>query len=72
AALAARGVRTPDVPAQIDGTIAAMAGASDEAVRRDWERFRRLYFDRVPDPAREAPFRARLSARRGAVNAPDE
>jgi hypothetical protein len=61
AALAARGVRTPDVPGQIDRTIAAMAGASDETVRRDWERFRRLYFDRVPDPARAAPFRARLS-----------
>lgn len=72
AALAARGVHTPDVPAQIDRTIAAMAGASDETVRRDWERFRRLYFDRVPDPAREAPFRARLSARRPAVNAPGE
>jgi arabinofuranosyltransferase len=62
AALAARGVRTPDVPGQIDRYLAAMAGVPDPTVRRDWERFRRLYFDRVPDPAREAPFRARLGA----------
>ena len=60
AALAARGVHTPDVPGQIDRYLAAMAGVPDAAVRRDWEKFRRLYFDRVPDPAREAPFRARL------------
>jgi len=62
AALAARGVRTPDVPGQIDSYVAAMTGVPDPTVRRDWERFRRLYFDRVPDPAREAPFRARLGA----------
>jgi hypothetical protein len=60
AALAARGVRVPDVPGQIDRYTAAMAGTSDEVVRRDWQRFRRLYFDRVPDARREAPFRARL------------
>jgi hypothetical protein len=53
-------VHTPDVPGQIDRYLAAMAGVPDAAVRRDWEKFRRLYFDRVPDPAREAPFRARL------------
>jgi len=50
----------PDVPGQIDRAIAAMAARSDAEVRRDWERYRRLYFDRVPDPAREAPFRTRL------------
>ena len=60
AALAARGVHVPDVPAQIDAYIAGMAGRSDADVRRDFERFRRLYFDRTPDPARELPFRARL------------
>ena len=60
AALRARGVAVPDVPAQIDRIIAAMPGRTDADVRRDWERYRRLYFDRVPDPAREAPFRARL------------
>jgi hypothetical protein len=60
AALRARGVAVPDVPAQIDRAIAALPGRSDADVRRDWERYRRLYFDRVPDPAREAPFRARL------------
>jgi hypothetical protein len=60
AALAARGVRVPDVPAQIDAYIAGMASRSDADVRRDFERFRRLYFDRTPDPAREQPFRARL------------
>jgi hypothetical protein len=60
AALAARGVHVPDVPAQIDRYLSTMAGLPDDVVRRDWERFRRLYFDRVPDPAREAPFRARL------------
>ena len=59
-ALRARGVRTPDVPGQIDRYTAEMAGLADQAVRSDWERFRRLYFDRVPDPVREAPFRARL------------
>jgi hypothetical protein len=53
-------VRVPDVPAQIDRYLAAMASLSDEVVRRDRERFRRLYFDRVPDPARAAAFRARL------------
>lgn len=63
AALAARGVRVPDVPAQIDRYLAGMAGLPDATVRRDWERFRRLYFDRVPDPARELPFRARLADR---------
>jgi hypothetical protein len=60
AALAARGVRVPDVPSQIDQYIATMAGRLDDIVRRDWERYRRLYFDRVPDPARAAAFRARL------------
>jgi hypothetical protein len=60
AQLAARGARVPDVPGQIDRYIAAMPGTPDPVVRRDWERFRRLYFDRVPDPGREAPFRARL------------
>ena len=60
AALAARGVRVPDVPGQIDRYTAAMAGAPDDVVRRDWQRFRRLYFDRVPDPVREAAFRVRL------------
>ncbi|HMG57901.1 MAG TPA: hypothetical protein VK601_30575, partial [Kofleriaceae bacterium] len=59
-ALAARGARIPDVPGQIDQYIAGMAERSDEVVRRDWNRFRRLYFDRAPDPARERPFRARL------------
>ncbi|HEX3480336.1 MAG TPA: hypothetical protein VHT91_35200 [Kofleriaceae bacterium] len=60
AALAARGVRVPDVPAQIDAYLAGIATRSDAEVRRDLERFRRLYFDRTPDPAREQPFRARL------------
>jgi hypothetical protein len=59
AALAARGVHVPDVPAQIDAYTAAIAGRSDDAVRRDWERFRRLYFDRTPDPARAGPFHRR-------------
>jgi arabinofuranosyltransferase len=59
-ALRARGVAVPDVPGQIDRYIAALDQRSDADVRRDWERFRRLYFDRVSDPAREAPFRARL------------
>jgi hypothetical protein len=59
-ALRARGVRVPDVPGQIDRYLAELATLPDEAVRTDWERFRRLYFDRVADPAREAPFRARL------------
>jgi hypothetical protein len=60
AALAARGARVPDVPAQIDAYMAGMASRSDADVRRTWERYRRLYFDRTPDPAREQPFRQRL------------
>lgn len=60
AALGARGVRVPDVPGQIDRYLAGMASLSDDVVRRDWQRFRRLYFDRAPDAAREAAFRARL------------
>jgi arabinofuranosyltransferase len=59
-ALRARGVRIPDVPGQIDRYLAGLGRLPEATVRSDWERFRRLYFDRVPDPAREAPFRARL------------
>jgi hypothetical protein len=60
AALRARGATIPDVPAQIDRVIARMDRSSPEAVLRDWERYRLLYFDHVDDPRREAPFRARL------------
>ncbi len=60
AALRARGATIPDVPAQIDRLIARMDRKTPEAVLRDWERYRLLYFDHVDDPQREAPFRARL------------
>lgn len=60
--LAERGVRVPNVPALIDRYLATLADQPLAAVRRDWERFRRLYFDRVDDPEREMPFRARLGA----------
>jgi len=60
AALAARGARIPDVPGQIDRYLATLAQRSDAEVGRDWERFRRLYFDRTSDAVREAAFRARL------------
>jgi hypothetical protein len=60
AALAARGVRVPDVPGQIDAYVAGMASRSDADVRRGWERYRRMYFNRTPDPAREQPFLRRL------------
>lgn len=59
-ALRARGARIPDVPAQLDAYIAGMSQLPLDLVRRDYERYRRLYFDHVTDPAREAPFRARL------------
>ncbi len=59
-ALRARGAVIPDVPAQIDRYVARMHRLTPEAVLRDWERYRRLYFDHVDDPQREAPFRARL------------
>jgi hypothetical protein len=64
AALAERGVRIPNVPDLIDRYLATIAERPIATVRRDWERFRRLYFDRVSDPERELPFRARLAEAR--------
>ena len=40
--------------------IAVLPLLPDDVVRRTWEQLQRSYFDHVKDPAREAPFRARL------------
>ncbi|TMQ15146.1 MAG: hypothetical protein E6J91_13820 [Deltaproteobacteria bacterium] len=61
AALAERGVRIPNVPEMIDRYLERLADLPLATVRRDWERFQRLYFARVDDPGREMPFRARLA-----------
>ena len=59
-ALRARGVTVPDFLATLDQFIAAMPAIDDDEVREVYRKTRTFYFDHVPDPAREAPFRARL------------
>ncbi len=63
AELRRRGAAVPDFPALLDRYLGAIDGLPPERVARDHERFRRFYFDHVDDPAREEPFRRRLSAR---------
>jgi hypothetical protein len=59
--LARRGaVPEVDFIATLDQYIGLMPAQSDSAVRFDYGRLQRYYFDVVRDPAREAPFRARL------------
>jgi len=55
-----RGARTVDFPATLDEYIRAMPTLPDSAVRADYVRLRRFYFDTARDSAREAPFLARL------------
>lgn len=59
-ALRARGVTVPDFLATLDRFIAAMPALGDDEVREVYRKTRAFYFDHVSDPAREAPFRARL------------
>jgi hypothetical protein len=63
AALRDRGVRVQDFLVSLDQFIAAMPFVSDAEAWVVWEKSRRFYFDHVADPAREAPFRARLGLR---------
>ncbi len=59
-ALRERGVKVPDFLATLDQFIAAMPVIPDDEVRAVYRKTQAFYFDHVPDPAREAPFRARL------------
>ena len=59
-ALGRRGAQVEDFPAILERYLEGMASASDEEVQRVYEKSRRFYFDHVNDPAREAPFLARL------------
>jgi hypothetical protein len=56
-----RGAKTVDFIGTLDLYIHEMPTMSDSAVRFDYARLRRFYFDTARDSAREAPFRARLA-----------
>jgi hypothetical protein len=60
AELAARGARFPDVTRIIDEYIARLGTMPDDQIRIDYAKIQRFYFAHTDDPAREAPFRARL------------
>lgn len=60
AELGRRGARFRDFPSALDGYIERMPSLPDDQVRHDYEGLRRLYFDHVPDAAREAAFVRRL------------
>src|SRR5262249_34967934 len=60
AAMARRGARFPDLPRYLEGYGAAIDSLPAERVRKDFERFRRFYFDEGGDSLREAAFVARL------------
>jgi hypothetical protein len=62
AELQRRGAEFEDFPRTLDRYIAGMSLLPDDRVRDDYRRFRRFYFDWVNDPAREAPFIARVGA----------
>ena len=59
-ALKRRGAVFGDFPWLLDEYIRHLPEVPDDKVREDYARARRFYFDHVPDPARETPFRARL------------
>lgn len=61
AALASRGVDVPDFTRMVDSYIRQIGTKSRDEVSRDYALLHRFYFDHVDDPAREAPFRRRLS-----------
>jgi hypothetical protein len=63
AALAKRGARFPDFPAQLDTYISTMHTRSLAQVATDYRKFKLFYFDHLKDEAREQPFRRRLAAR---------
>jgi hypothetical protein len=60
AALRERGATFVDLPTAIDGLIAVLPLLPDNFVRHTWDQLRRMYFDHVQDPRREAAFSARL------------
>jgi hypothetical protein len=55
-----RGAETADFPSMLDRYIGAMPSLPAATVMADYARFRRFYFDHVPDPVREGRFRDRL------------
>ncbi len=59
-ALRERGVDVEDFPRVLDGYIASMPSQPNEEVARNYEQFKRFYFDHVDDPARRSPFEQRL------------
>jgi hypothetical protein len=60
AELGKRGAAFADFGEYLDRYIATLPSQTTGDVRSDYEKFRHFYFEHVPDPAREAPFRARL------------
>lgn len=60
--LRARGARFQDGGQVVDEYAALLPGQDDERVRITHETLRGWYFSHTPDPAREAPFLARLAA----------
>ncbi len=59
-ALRACGARVLDFEAFLDQWLPEMHTMDDDKVRKAWDSFSAYYFDHNDDPAREAPFRARL------------
>ncbi len=60
-ALRERGVEVEDFPTALDEYIASMHAQPKEEVAREYEQFKRFYFDHVDDPARKAHFEQRLA-----------
>jgi hypothetical protein len=61
AELRERGAAFADFPARLDQVIARLPELTDAQVRATYAAMERFYFDGNPDPARRAPFVARLS-----------
>lgn len=55
-----RGGQVEDLPSKIDGWIMQLDKASDSEVSELYGKLKLMYFEHVPDPMREAPFRKRL------------
>jgi hypothetical protein len=58
--LSRRGARVMDFVATLDAYLAAMPSLPDSAVRADYAKLGRYYFDAASDSAREGAFRRRL------------
>lgn len=55
-----RGGQVEDLPSKIDGWIMQLDKASDAEVADLYGKLKLMYFEHVPDPLRETPFRKRL------------